>query len=48
MHDLAVHIRQPHVAAAEPVRQPFMVKAEQVKNGRVQIVLVPWHLRALQ
>src|SRR5437899_6945581 len=42
-HDLrdrdAVHVREPHVAAVEAVRQLLVIDPEQLKDRRVQIVI---------
>src|SRR5439155_23958086 len=37
-HQFAVHVRQPEVAALEAEREPFVIEAEQVQNGRLEIV----------
>ena len=37
-HHVAVHVRQPHVAAAEVERQPFVVDPEQMQDRGVQVV----------
>src|SRR4051812_43755666 len=37
-HYVAMDVRQPEVAAAEAVREAFVVEAEQVQDGGVQIV----------
>ena len=36
--DLAVHVGQPHVAAAEAVGQPLVVDAQQMQHRGVQVV----------
>src|SRR6516162_260682 len=38
LHDMPMHVRQPEVAAAEAVRQAFVVDAQKVQDGGVQIV----------
>src|SRR5438445_11845486 len=38
VHHLTVHVRQPALDTVVVVRQPLVVQAEQVKNGRVEIV----------
>ena len=38
VHDLSRNIREPEVAALEPVGQFLVVQAEQVQDGRVQVV----------
>ena len=38
VHDLAGDVGQAHVASAEAVGQALMVEAEQMQDGRVQIV----------
>ncbi len=38
VNDLAVDVRQPHIAAAEAVGQPLVVETEQMQDRRVQIV----------
>src|SRR5205823_5163039 len=38
MDDLAVYVRQPHVAAAEAHRQALVVDAQEVQQRRVQVV----------
>ncbi len=34
----AVHVGQPHVAAAKAVREPLVVHAQEMKHGGVQVV----------
>ena len=38
LHHIAMHIRQPEVAALEAVGQPGVLQAEQVQDGRLQVV----------
>ena len=38
LHHFAMHVGQPHVAAAEAVGQPLVVDAEQVQHRGVQVV----------
>src|SRR4051812_46812354 len=38
LHHVAFHIGQPEVAAAVAVGELFVIEAEQVQHGRVQIV----------
>src|SRR5262245_60873930 len=38
LDELAVYVRQPHVAAAEAEREPLVIDAEQVQHGGVQVV----------
>ena len=40
MYDVSVHIRQAEVAAGVAVGQSFVVEAEQVQDGCLQIVKV--------
>ena len=37
LDDLAVHVRQPFVAAVVPVRQPQVIQPHQVQDRRVQV-----------
>ena len=38
MHDFAVDVGQPHVAAAEAIGQPLVVDAQEVQHRGVQVV----------
>ena len=38
LNNLAMHVCQAELAPLEPVRQPLMVDAKQVKYGRLQIM----------
>ena len=38
MHDLSGHVGKPEIASAEPVGQAFVIDAEQVHDGGVEIV----------
>jgi hypothetical protein len=35
MHDFAKDIRQPEVAAGVVIREPFVVEAQEVQDGRL-------------
>ena len=37
-HDVSVHVRQATLDAVVVERQPFVVDAEQVQDGRVEVV----------
>jgi hypothetical protein len=39
-YDIPVDVRKSEVTAGIPIRQPTMIEAEQVKNGRMQVVKV--------
>ncbi len=38
LHHVSVHIREPIIAPAMAIRQPRVIKTEQMKNGGVEIV----------
>ncbi len=40
-----MHIRQPAIAAVVAERQPLVIDAHQVQDGRVQVVLPPLVVR---
>jgi hypothetical protein len=39
-YDIPVDVRKSEVTPGIPIRQPTMIEAEQVKNGRMQVVKV--------
>ena len=48
VHDLAVDVREPEVAARVPEYQPLVVEPHQVQQGRVEVVHVHLVLRRVE